>query len=145
MKRSNMLVALTLTLATTVAPSAYAEQSKGLNVVLTSPDRQTQMMAMVLSVMTMKEHSKEVNMVLCGSAGDLALSETKTEQMQPAGKSPTQLLNALLKMGANVEVCPLYLPNAGKQKADLINGITVAKPPVIAGRLLDENYKLLSY
>lgn len=67
-------------------------------------------------------------MVLCGCAGDLALTATITEPMKPPGKSPTQLLKALLKMGASVEVCPLYLPSVGKSKTDLIAGITVAKP-----------------
>ena len=128
-----------------VSSAVFADQSKGLNVMLTAAERQAQMMAMVLSVQTMKKHGKEVNMVLCGSAGDLALSSTKTEAIKPPGKSPTQLLHALLKMGASVEVCPLYLPGAGKSKDDLIQGITVAKPPVVAGRLLDTDYTNLSY
>ncbi len=128
-----------------VSSAVFADQAKGLNVLLTAAERQAQMMAMVLSVQTIKKHGKEVNMVLCGSAGDLALSSTKTETMKPPGKSPTQLLNALLKMGASVEVCPLYLPGAGKSKADLIDGITIAKPPVVAGRLLDTDYANLSY
>jgi predicted peroxiredoxin len=122
-----------------------ADQAKGLNVLITASERQAQMMAMVLSVQTIKKHGKEVNMVLCGSAGDLTLRSTKTEIMKPSDKSPTQLLNALLKMGASVEICPLYLPSVGKSKSDLIEGITVAKPPVVAGRLLDTDYKNLSY
>ena len=125
--------------------AVFADQAKGLNVLLTAAERQAQMMAMVLSVQTMKKHGKEVNMVLCGSAGDLALSSTKTEAMKPPGKSPTQVLNALLKMGASVEICPLYLPSVGKSKADLIDGITIAKPPVVAGRLLDTDFTNLSY
>ena len=128
-----------------VSSAVIADQAKGLNVLVTAAEREAQMMAMVLSVQSMKKHGKEVNMVLCSSAGDLALSSTKTEPMKPSGKSPTQLLNALIKMGASVEVCPLYLPNAGKSEADLIKGITVAKPPVIAGRLLNTNYTNLSY
>ena len=120
-----------------VTSAVFADQGKGLNVVLTAAERQAQMMALVLSVQSMKKHGKEVNMVLCGSAGDLALSSTKTDQLKPAGKSPTQLLMVLLKMGASVEICPLYLPNAGKTEANLIEGITVASPRVVAGRLLD--------
>ena len=128
-----------------VTTAVFADQAKGLNVLVTATERQAQMMAMVLSVQTMKKHGKEVNMVLCGSAGDLTLSSTKTTAMEPAGKSPTQLLNALIKMGASVEVCPLYLPSVGKSKSNLIEGITVAKPPVFAGRLLDTDYTNLSY
>lgn len=128
-----------------VTSAVFADQGKGLNVVLTAAERQAQMMALVLSVQSMKKHGKEVNMVLCGSAGDLALSSTKTDQLKPAGKSPTQLLMVLLKMGASVEICPLYLPNAGKTEANLIEGITVASPPVVAGRLLDTEYTNLSF
>ncbi|ACN15913.1 conserved hypothetical protein [Desulforapulum autotrophicum HRM2] len=125
--------------------NAFAEQGKGLNVIVTSADRQTQMMAMVLSVQSMKEHGKEINIVLCGAAGDLALQSTNTEAFLPLKKSPTMLLNALLKMGASVQVCPLYLPNAGKTTNDLIEGITIAKPPVVAGQLLDKDYQNISF
>jgi hypothetical protein len=127
------------------AGAASAEQGKGLNVTVTSADRQTQMMAMVLSVQTMKKHGKEVNLVLCGPAGDLALKSTKTEAFKPSGKSPTMLLNALLKSGASVEICPLYLPNSGQTDAALIEGINIAKPPMVAGRLLDTGYRSLTF
>ncbi len=65
------------------ADNALAEQGKGLNVIVTSADRQAQMMAMVLSVQTMKEHGKEINIVLCGAGGDLALQSTNTETFLP--------------------------------------------------------------
>jgi len=125
--------------------TASAEQGKGLNVTVTSADQQTQMMAMVLSVQTIKKHGKEINMVLCGPAGELALKSTKTETFKPADKSPTMLLKALLKSGAAVSVCPLYLPNAGHSNDELIEGITVAKPPMVAGRLLDTDYRSLTF
>ena len=59
MKKSycTLIVAAFLMLAGT----ALADQGKGLNVVVTTADRQAQMMAMVLSVQTMKEHGKEIN------------------------------------------------------------------------------------
>ncbi len=140
-----LLTASMVVLSLLSAATAHAEQGKGLNVTVTSADRQTQMMAMVLSVQTVKKHSKEVNMVLCGPAGDLALKSTKTETFKPSGKSPTMLLNALLKMGASVKVCPLYLPNAGKTSDELIEGISVAKPPMVAGKLLDTEYRSLTF
>ena len=40
-----------------VVPS-FASDAKGMNVVLTSGDEQTQMMAMVLSMMTMKQKKR---------------------------------------------------------------------------------------
>lgn len=137
--------ALILTVLLIWADNALAEQGKGLNVIVVSADRQAQMMAMVLSVQTMREHDKEINIVLCGAAGDLALQSTNTETFLPLKKSPTMLLNALLKMGASVQICPLFLPNAGKTTKDLIEGITVAKPPIVAGKLLDKEYQNLTF
>jgi predicted peroxiredoxin len=122
-----------------------AEQSDGLNVVVTSADRQTQLMAMVLSVQTITKHNKEVNMVICGAAGDLVLKDTVTDPMPPMGKSPTMLLKHLIDSGASVQVCPLYLPSIGKEADALMDGITVAKPAMVAGNLLDNGYKNLSY
>ena len=122
-----------------------AEQSDGLNVVVTSADRQTQLMAMVLSVQTITKHNKEVNMVICGAAGDLVLKDTVTDPMPPMGKSPTMLLKHLIDSGASVQVCPLYLPSIGKEADALMYGITVAKPAMVAGNLLDNGYKNLSY
>ena len=143
MKKSYCTLVFSTLLILTGTP--LAEQGEGLNVVVTSADRQAQMMAMVLSVQAMKKHGKEINMVLCGAAGDLALQSTKTETLLPSKKSPTMLLNKLLSMGASIQVCPLYLPNAGKTTHDLIEGITVAKPPVVAGRLLDKEYNNLTF
>lgn len=128
-----------------ISVSAVAEQAKGLNVMVTSADRQTQMMAMVLSLQTIKTHGKAVNMVLCHAAGDLALKETDTEPFKPSGKFPTMLLNKIISMGASVQVCPLYLPNAHKAPEALLDGIAVAKPPSVAGKLLDADYRILTY
>lgn len=144
MKKS-LIPSILLAISLLVPSTVFANQGKGLNVLITAAERQAQMMAMVLSVQSIKKHGKEVYMVLCSSAGDLALSSTKTEVFEPAGKSPTQLLNLLIKLGASVELCPLYLPSAGKTKADLIEGISIAKPPVVAARILDTDYTNLSY
>lgn len=141
MKKFLSVVALVAFLFTS---NAVAGQKEGLNVVLTSGDEQTQMMAMVLSMMTVKA-KKKVNITMCAAGGKLALKDTKTQVFEPAKKSPTMLLNALIKKGANVTVCPLYLPSIGKDKSALIEGITVAKPPKIAAWLLNENYSTLSY
>lgn len=141
----NLCVTLVLAVLLIWADNALAEQAKGLNVIVTSADRQTQMMAMVLSVQTIKEHGKGINMVLCGAAGDLALQSTTTETFLPQKKSPSMLLKALLQMGASIQICPLYLPNAGKTTNDLVMGITVAKPPAVAGKLLDKGYQNLTF
>ena len=118
--------------------------AKGLNVMITSEDTQTQMMGMVLATMSLKK-GKEVNMVLCSSAGNLALKDSESPKLKPQNKSPKMMLEDLIKNGAKVEVCPLFLPNAEKTEADLIQNVTVAKPPVVADRLLDKDYQNLSY
>ena len=125
--------------------AAMAEQAKGLNVIVTTADRQAQMMAMVLSFQTMKTHGKEVTMILCAAAGDLALKSTETQTLPPLNKSPTMMLKKLLQMGATVVICPMYLPTAGKSTEELIEGITVGKPPVCAGQVLDNDYQNLTF
>ena len=125
-----------------------AGQLKGLNVIVTSADAQTQMMAMVLSTMAVKKHKAQVNITLCGPAGDLSDKNVKsTPVKKPDGKTstPKMLMKGLIKAGANVQICPLYLPNAGKDKSVLIKGVTVAKPPVVAKMLLNSDFNNLNF
>ncbi|NVJ53607.1 MAG: hypothetical protein HWD90_07915 [Campylobacteraceae bacterium] len=141
MKKLVLLVGICLSLLVT---NSFASDKKGLNVVLTAADAQTQQMAMVLSMMTLKQ-GKQVNMTLCSSAGDLAVKGMKSEVLKPMNKSPKMMMKAIMKKGAKVEVCPLYLPNAGKDESVLIKGITVAKPPKVAAQLLNDDFTTLSY
>ncbi len=128
-----------------LATSSFAgESAKGLNVALTANDAQTQLMAMVLSLKTLKQ-KKSVNMILCSAAGELAIKNSRSPKLKPMDKSPKMMLQAIIKNGANVQVCPLYLPNANKSKSDLIKGVTVAKPNKVATWLLDKDFKNLSY
>ncbi|MEA3370976.1 MAG: hypothetical protein U9Q40_06510, partial [Campylobacterota bacterium] len=111
-------------------------------------DPQTQAMAMVLSLMSMKKHSKQVNIVLCSDAGDLADKNIKGSPIKrPNGKAPSAKdhLKMLIAKGASVEVCPLYLPNSGKDKSVLLDGVTVAKPPVVAGKLLNKDFQNITF
>ena len=143
------VLATTALIAALIIPSILsADQAKGLNVLVNSGDPQTQAMAMVLSLMTIKKHKKQVNIVLCGAAGDLADKNIKGMPVKrPNGKapSPKQHLKLLIQKGAKVEVCPLYLPNAHKDKSILLEGITVAKPPMVAGKLLDTNFQNITF
>ena len=121
-----------------------ADSAKGLNVIVTAKDSQTQMMAMVLSMATLKQ-KKKVNMTLCSNAGDLAVKGMKSEVLKPMNKSPKMMLKALIKKGANVTLCPIYLPNVNKDKSVLIEGITMATPAGGAKELLDLDFQNLSY
>lgn len=142
MKKILLSLGTTLLLAT--SSMAADDQAKGLNVIITSNDAQTQMMGMVLSTMTLKQ-GKEVNMTLCSNAGDLAVKGIESPKLKPQDKSPKMMLEGLIKQGAKVQVCPLYLPNAQKTEADLIDGITIAKPAEVANSLLNKDYQNLSY
>ena len=143
------ILATTALVATLLTPSFLnADQAKGLNVLVNSGDAQTQAMAMVLSLMAIKKHGKEVNIVLCSQAGDLADKNIKSAPVKrPNGKAPSakDQLKMLIKKGARVEVCPLYLPNSGKDKSILLDGITVAKPPVVAGQLLNLDFQNITF
>jgi len=138
------IFAITLAAMLFIPNLLSANSAKGLNVVVTSSDAQTQMMAMVLSMMTLKQ-KKEVNMTLCSNAGDLAVKGMKSTILKPQDKSPKMMLQAIMKKGAKVKVCPLYLPNAGKDASVLLDGITVAKPMDVANSLLNTEYQNLSY
>ena len=143
------ILASTALIASLIAPSILsAGQVKGLNVLVNSSNPQTQAMAMVLSLMTIKTHNKEVNIILCGEAGDLADKNIKGVPVQrPNGTSPSAKdhLLVLIKEGAKVEVCPLYLPNSGKDKTSLLEGVTIANPPLVAGKLLSNMYQTVSF
>lgn len=120
MKKGLLVLLSSLLLST--ASFASDNMAKGLNVVITSQDAQTQMMGMVLSMMTLKQN-KEVNMTLCSNAGDLAVKGMESPILKPQDKSPKMMLQALIKQGAKVQVCPLYLPNASKDESVLLEGL----------------------
>ena len=141
--KKGLLVLLSSLLLTT-ASIANENSAKGLNVIITSEDAQTQMMGMVLSMMTLKQN-KEVNMTLCSKAADLAVKGMESPILKPQDKSPKMMLQALMKQGAKVQVCPLYLPNVSKDESVLLEGITVAKPAEVTNNLLNKDYQNLSY
>lgn len=138
---------LSAVLATTMTTPALADDDlvKGLNVIVTSGEAQTQMMSMILSMKTMKVHKKKVNMVLCDKAGSLAIKGTESPKLKPVDASPKDMLKKLIAGGMNVKLCPLYLPNLGKDESVLIDGVEVADPDKVSKKLLDEDYNTLSY
>lgn len=131
----------------TPAVSAAVEApdaAKGLFVVITAAEPMTQSMALVLSTQTVMQ-GKSVQILLCGPAGELALKNSPQVMMKPLNKSPQMMLADLIAKGVKVEVCPLYLPNSGKTEADLVKGVSVAKPPVVAKRLRADGLRLFTF
>ncbi len=136
------LVALA-TGATSAVPSA-ADPVPGLLVVVTSENPQVQGMAMVLSKQSLGRGA-QVRILLCGPGGDVALKGAPQVELKPRGMTPQGMLSGLVAQGVTVEVCALYLPNQQKQPSDLIEGVGVAKPPVIAEAMLAANTRLFTF
>jgi predicted peroxiredoxin len=125
-------------------PGMAAEKVENLMVIVTSDDSLTQLMAGVLALQS-KKQGANVELLFCGKAGDLVIKGSKEIKLKPKGMSPQMLITKLISLGSTVEICPPYLPNASKTKADLISGVNIAKPPKVASKILDKNTKILSY
>jgi predicted peroxiredoxin len=138
---SALVVASLLALPTLSSASDKAEK---LMTIVTSGDALTQFMGMVLSTQAQKQGAK-VEVLFCGQAGHLVTKGAEEVVFKPKGMSANKLLNNLMKNGATVKVCPPYLPNNGKTKADLIDGVSVAKPPKVAERMMDEETKVVNF
>jgi predicted peroxiredoxin len=118
--------------------------SKKLLVVVTTKDPVTQMMSMVLADRSMKKGAK-VEILLCGEAGLLAMKDCEQILLKPQNKSPQMMLKDLIKKDVDVELCPIYLANSEKSVPSLIDGVSIAKPDQVAGKLLRDDTKILSY
>lgn len=127
MKRKIILVSALLT----ASLNCIAQNQTEAFFSVTSADNQAQGMAMVLATQ-MVEQKAAVRILLCGPAGQLALKTYEPAALKPKNVTPKQMMAGLIKGGTMVEVCALFLPNADKTPADLIEGVAVAKPPEVA-------------
>ncbi|MDU8928904.1 hypothetical protein RXV86_16040 [Alisedimentitalea sp. MJ-SS2] len=131
-----LLTAAAISLA---AFSVQADEQKQLVTILTDAEPQTQLMAMVLTMQAAKQGAA-AHVLLCDSAGDLALKdapESATQGQPPKGMSPQGLMKKIIGMpNAKVEVCAIYLPATGAEKDVLLDGIGVAKPGEMAASVL---------
>jgi len=104
-------------------------------------------MGMVLSMQALQKGAS-VHMLLCGPAADIALKEappSATASQKPQGMSPQGLMKNIIAKGGTVEVCAIYLPNKGVGANALLDGVTPAKPPIMAGRLLADDTRIMSF
>ena len=121
-----------------------AAQAEDLFVNIHSGQAMAQGAGLVLAGQAL-EQKAQVRVLLCDAAGDIALVGKEMPTLKPRNVTPQQMLQALIKSGARVEVCALYLPNTGKQASDLIPGVTPAKPADVAAHLLKPNVKTLGF
>lgn len=122
----------------------FADEIKGIFVVVTSGAPQTQMVAMSLANQVLSK-GRSVRVLLCDAGGDLALHSSKDVILKPLDKSPKMLMKNLISNGVKVEVCPFYLANNGKSTLELIDGVGQAAPPDVAEGLLAPGIKLFTF
>jgi intracellular sulfur oxidation DsrE/DsrF family protein len=127
-----------------VSLSSFAQTPSEAFFNVTGADNQSQGMAMVLATQ-MVEQKAAVRILLCGPAGQLALKAYEPTALKPRNVTPKQMMSGLMKAGATVEVCALFLPNADRTPADLTDGVTVAKPPEVAAYMLKPGVKAFGF
>ncbi len=91
------------------------------------------------------EQKATVRVLLCDAAGDIAVAGKEMPVLKPRNVTPQQMLQGLLQAGVKVEVCALYLPNTGRQAADLLPGVSAAKPAEVAAPLLKPGVRALAF
>ncbi|MFE3839036.1 hypothetical protein, partial [Pseudogemmobacter sonorensis] len=103
-------------LALAAALPAAADDARRLVTIVTAPEPQTQLMAMVLT-MNAVAAGADAQILLCGPAGDIALRdapESATAGQPPRGASPQGLMRQMMEQhGVGVQVCAIYLPGKG--------------------------------
>jgi intracellular sulfur oxidation DsrE/DsrF family protein len=74
-----------------------------------------------------------------------AAPEAATAPLKPSGLTPQGLMQDLMKAGATVQVCAVYLPNRGLAPDALIDGVTVATPPAMAAGMMADGARVWSF
>lgn len=128
--------------------AALAEEPSKLITILTAPEAQTQLMAMVLTMNAMAAGA-EAEMLLCGPAGDIALKDapaTATAGQPPKDASPQGLMKMMMeKNGLKVQVCAIYLPGKGADASVLLEGVTAAAPDAMGDAIVAPGTSLLTF
>ncbi len=136
-----------LGLVGTSVPATASEDKANLVTIVATAEPQTQLMAMVLTMQSVKQGAT-ARILLCGPGGDIALRDapaSATAPQKPKGMSPQGLMQELMKNGVPVEVCAIYLPNKGLGTDSLLDGVGAAKPPAMAAELLKDDTHLLTF
>lgn len=142
------LFAAPLLAAGLLASAAPAETPNRLLTILTAPEPQTQLMAMVLTMNAIAAGA-EAELLLCGPAGDIALKaapETATAGQPPKGASPQGLMQKMMaEAGLKVQVCAIYLPGKGADASVLVEGVTAAAPDAMGAAIVAPGTTVMSF
>lgn len=143
----NLILAACAALSLT-GPALAQDAPETLVTILTAPEPQTQLMAMVLAMQAAQQGASP-HILLCGPAGDLALKDAPASATAPQPPRDMSLQGLLSKIAgmpnAKVEVCAIYLPGKGAQADALMDGVTVAQPPAMAAAMIAPNARIASY
>ena len=131
-------------IAATLLASAVSAQAADLFVNIHSGNAMAQGAGLVLAGQAL-EQKANVRVLLCDAAADIAVAGKEMPTLKPRNVTPQQMLQGLIKNGATVEVCALYLPNSGRQASDLVPGVTPAKPAEVAAHLLKPGVATLAF
>ena len=131
-------------IAAALLASAVSAQAADLFVNIHSGSAMAQGAGLVLAGQAL-EQKASVRVLLCDKAGDIAVTGAELPKLKPRHVTTQQMLQGVIKAGAKVEVCALYLPNTGRKPTDLIEGVTPAKPAEVAAHLLKPGVNTLAF
>jgi hypothetical protein len=138
----------TLALSTVLATPVVAEGQRNLVTILTAPEPQTQLMAMVLTLNAVQQGAS-AKILLCGPAGDIALKDalaSATAGQPPRDASPQGLMRMMMDQhSVKVEVCAIYLPGMGADASVLLESVTAAAPDAMARDIMADNTVVMSF
>ena len=137
MKKSMVLGASLLALG-------LSSQAGELFLTINSGSAMTQGAGLVLASQAL-EQKATVRVLLCDAGADIAVTGIEMPLLKPKNVTAQQMLQGLIKAGATVEVCALYLPNTGRQASDLIPGVTAGKPADVAAYFLKPGVTTLAF
>ena len=140
------LIAFILSFA--AALPATANDQRNLVTILSAPEPQTQLMAMVLTLNALQQGAA-AQILLCGPAGDIALKDapaTATSGQPPRDASSQGLMRMMMDQhNVTVEVCAIYLPGLGADASVLIDGVAVAAPDAAARAIIADDSVVMSF
>jgi hypothetical protein len=135
-------------LSLAAALPATAEDQRNLVTILTAPEPQTQLMAMVLTLNAVQQGAT-AQILLCGPAGDIALKDapaTATTGQPPRDASPQGLMRMMMDQhNVKVEVCAIYLPGRGADASVLLDGVAPAAPDAAARAIIADDSVVMSF
>jgi len=123
---------------------AAAQEPADVYVILTSPDNQTQGMALVLTTQ-MVEQGLAARILLCDAAGELGIAAYDPPKLAPRDVSPKDMLMGLMQRDVPVDVCAIFLPNSDYEEADLVEGVGVAAPPDVAAAMTVQGVRWFTF